>query len=407
MQIALSALELRQVQDVVDHPAQSLRGIPQHPHVAVVPIGGAVPREPLLELVGEQDDRVERRAELVGNRRKEAGLEMVELLEPAVRLRPLAADPPLLADRPPDANERTRPGAQLDRLDGLSDEVVGPGREPALPVDRSRRDEEDGNVLGGAGSDRRRQRVSRIGSEHHVDDGEIEGASSVEERGSLGGARRDRDAVAVRLQVAAEKLRDLGLIVDDENSSRPERRCPARRGRQRRLRSGPFEKPQDALRERLLVDRLGDESVAAGGERPFAVSLHGVRRDREDRYGGRGRVGADLAGGLPSRQDRQGEVHEDQVGPGGARGGDGRAAVGDRLDVVPVGLEEHLDERPDVRRVFGDQDPGHRRKSGPHPARADAAGGAGAVTVARTSRTSRVMSAPLWMILRAEPLSRA
>ena len=79
----LAALDLGQVEDVVDHPQEHLaRGLDVR----------RVPPLPLVELVaagedlGEADDRVQRRAQLVAHRGQEVALEPVHLEEGHVGL---------------------------------------------------------------------------------------------------------------------------------------------------------------------------------------------------------------------------------------------------------------------------------------------------------------------------------
>ena len=116
VEVALPGLELGEVEDVVDHPAKCLGGLAQDAHVAV---RRHPPRRRshVFELVREQDDRVERRAQLVRHGREKVGPHAVQLRQLAVRLRALAAEAALLADEPADPDQRAGARAQLHGLD--------------------------------------------------------------------------------------------------------------------------------------------------------------------------------------------------------------------------------------------------------------------------------------------------
>src|SRR4029077_19587306 len=110
MEIALARLELREIEDVVDHPEKRFGAVSDDAHVVQPPllVGG----RPALALdqMREEDDGVERRSQLVRHRREEVGLQPIELGEPLVRLRPLAESAALLPDRTTDPDERPRTG---------------------------------------------------------------------------------------------------------------------------------------------------------------------------------------------------------------------------------------------------------------------------------------------------------
>ena len=227
--------------------------------------------------------------------------------------------------------------------------------------------------------------------------------SSFDELLGGGRGRRDDDVVTVGRQVLPEQRRHVRLVVDDENPAGLARfgvEAGRRPGAQRRT---LVQKARDVRREGFLVDGLGDETVAARGEGPFPIPVHRVGGDREDRDLRRGRVRADLPRRLPAREQRQREVHEHEVGPRAPGGLDGGPSVGHRRDLVPFRLEQELDECPDVGRVFGDQDAGHRCRGPP----GRYAAGADSPRLASTSRTSLPMSAPFRRMRWADPFRRA
>lgn len=70
----------------------------------------------------------------------------------------------------------------------------------------------------------------------------------------------------------------------------------------------------DLLKQKDIVNRLGQVIVAAGRAGFFGVATHGVGRKANDRDGRKRDVRLDAARGLVAIQHRQGHVHQDQVG---------------------------------------------------------------------------------------------
>src|SRR5262249_57372188 len=91
-----------------------------------------------------------------------------------------------------------------------------------------------------------------------------------------------------------------------------------------------------------------------------AVPLHRVRGDGEDDARGRLGVVLDLAGRLPSRDDRERQIHQNEIGSFAPRGGDPFAPVGRKEEPVARGLEQHPDELADVGGILHDEDPRHQ-----------------------------------------------
>ena len=277
----------------------------------------------LLELVGEKDDRVQGRAQLVRHGRQEVRLEPIELGELAIALGALEADPALATDRAAHADQRAGPGPELHRFDRLSEEVVRARLVRALPVDRARRHEEDRNVVGAVPGELD-ELVAGSGSEHDVDDGEVERLAGPESGRGRGHRVSHQHLVPVGREISADQVGDLDLVVDDENPPRLGAAALRRPG----LRAA-FDESEDAPCEGVFVDRLGDEAVATGGEGALPVAVHRMGRHRHDGDRARSGIRPDLPRCLPAREQGQRKVHQHEIGalpPGRLDGG---PAVGD------------------------------------------------------------------------------
>src|SRR5262249_54234228 len=113
-------------------------------------------------------------------------------------------------------------------------------------------------------------------------------------------------------------------------------------------------------------DRLGIELVAAGSERLFPLAGECMRGERDDRNIARLRVGLEPPRRFPPVDHRHFEVHEDDVGPLGARHGAALLAIFRcyDLEVLPQ-LEPHLEHVDVVVVVFDVEHFGHDAASIP------------------------------------------
>src|SRR5438445_441197 len=72
--------------------------------------------------------------------------------------------------------------------------------------------------------------------------------------------------------------------------------------------------PFELLKEEVLVDRLGEEIVAAARARALLVAAHRARREHDHRNAGERRVGLEAPRRLPAIHARQRQVHQDEIG---------------------------------------------------------------------------------------------
>ena len=217
IEVPLTRLDFGEVEDVVDHAKQCLRALADDGDVMKAPLLVARRRAFPFDDVREQDDRVQGRAQLVRDRREEIRLEPVEFRELLVRLGVLLDRSPLLADRAADADQGADAGAELRALDRFADEVVRAGGISPFPVDRARRHEQHRKVFGRARDQLAGQLVAGVRSQHDVHDGEIELAVLREKRRDLREAADGHDLVAVHFEIGPDEIRDLRLVVHDED----------------------------------------------------------------------------------------------------------------------------------------------------------------------------------------------
>src|SRR6267142_3827103 len=71
--------------------------------------------------------------------------------------------------------------------------------------------------------------------------------------------------------------------------------------------------PRQFVEQQILVDRLGEEIVAAARARPLLVAAHGVGREHDHRNARKPLVGLEAARRLPAVHLRQRKVHEDEI----------------------------------------------------------------------------------------------
>ena len=359
----------------------------------------------LLELVREEDDRVERRAQLVGDGREEVRLQAVELLELAVSLGPLAADAALVADRPPDADERPRAGPQLVGLDRLADEIVRARVESPLAVDRPCRSRAgSARTPGRRVRDPFREVVPESAPSMTSMTARSYGSSSSIRAAAAAALVDDRHLVTVGREILPDELRDLRLVVDDEHPARARSgaaRRPPGPGPTRSRRTSRNESTRDANVSSLMGLGMKPSQPAASARSRSPCIAWAVTA----RIGicVAGRVGPDLARRLPAREQRQRQVHEDEVG----------LAARVRPRPRPVRRSPHEISWPSASSSIWMR----ARMSGESSAirmRAMVAvllrrrqPGVRAPTEWRTSRTRRAMSAPLRRMRWAEPFRRA
>jgi hypothetical protein len=110
---------------------------------------------------------------------------------------------------------------------------------------------------------------------------------------------------------------------------------------------GAFENPGNRRCQRVVVERLGDTTQAAGVLGGPAIVLVGQRRQRQDRHAGRERIGFQTAGHFQTIDVRQANVEQDQVGlitgvfkrlraAGGSGDGVAQHVVDDRADDIAI-----------------------------------------------------------------------
>ena len=108
------------------------------------------------------------------------------------------------------------------------------------------------------------------------------------------------------------------------------------------------------------ADRLGVEVVATGGERQVAVIGHGMGAQHDDRDVLCRRIGFELPRRLPSIDDREPQIHQDEIGLCGLRNRDRLLAIDGQHHVVPAPLQPATQRVAARLVVFHDQDCGHR-----------------------------------------------
>src|SRR5689334_17315362 len=163
------------------------------------------------------------------------------------------------------------------------------------------------------------------------------------------------------------------------------------------------EESLDGVPDRLRPARFREIAIAPRFAGSLLVPTHGERGEGDDRDIGRLGIGLEPAGCLPAVHAREGEVHDDQVGPLAPRDGDRRAAVRGLEGPVP-GAGQNLDHDPAVVEIVLDhQDAGRRARRVRHPrsrspsstARRGRGRSASApATAAPSCRTSSVPSIP-------------
>lgn len=116
------------------------------------------------------------------------------------------------------ARDGAEPGAQLGGVEGLAEEVVGPGLQPAqlggAVVEGGEHDHRHGGERG-LGAQLRADFVAVHAGHHDVEEDDVgPGLRGGERGGTVLGAE---DAVALRLQEHVEEVPGLGFVVDDED----------------------------------------------------------------------------------------------------------------------------------------------------------------------------------------------
>ena len=104
-ELHLARLHLREVQDVVDELQQVARALEDVAQVLLV-LGRDGADLAVVHELGEADDAVERRPQLVGHVGQELALESARLLQAAVLLLPQVFQPPAVGDVPNRAGDQ-------------------------------------------------------------------------------------------------------------------------------------------------------------------------------------------------------------------------------------------------------------------------------------------------------------
>jgi hypothetical protein len=116
------------------------------------------------------------------------------------------------------AQDRSHPGGQLGRGEGLHHVVVGPQLEPehAVGLPAPGGDQDHGDVARAADGGQDVEAV--LGGEHDVEDDEVGGTPRQRRRG-LGPGGGLLHLVALGLEETDQQATDLGVVVDHEQSS--------------------------------------------------------------------------------------------------------------------------------------------------------------------------------------------
>ncbi len=120
--------------------------------------------------------------------------------------------------------------------------------------------------------------------------------------------------------------------------------------------AAPFQVFFDLFEQAFDVDRLGQVAADTRRQRQFALVVHDLRRQRDDRRGAEARVAAQGGRDLAPGHIRQVDVGQDQVGDFAARDVDAvQAILGDQDAVAPIS-KGALDQRAARGVIFDVED---------------------------------------------------